>query len=227
MIFVERNNKPQILIDYADTWTKEYLEARNDYEGNKTPEQKKLVEKAEKKYNHNQVKDSLKIMFQKKCAFCESLITHVDYGQIEHFKPKSSYPGLCFDWNNFLLCCSICNGKSNKGDKFPLADEGGPFVNPTEENPDDFFGFEYDSLLKKFIVFPKHERAKTMLGIININREDLLEHRTEYLSKIVDTISQIIEKDQEKLDLFCSYFSEKDEYYAFIKNIFEKVKNNI
>lgn len=224
MIFVDRTAQPKILRDNAVAWTQAYIKARAEYQANKTDQFEKAMKSAESKYNHEQVKDALKTMFRRKCAFCESTVTHVSYGDIEHFKPKSLYPNLCFDWNNYLLSCSICNGKSNKGNKFPLEDEGGPFINPTIENPDDFFRFEYDAVLKKFVVFPKSIRAVTMLKIININREDLVEDRTLYLSKVINTISKIIEQDTAKLEIFMNEFSAADPYYAFIKTIFAKLR---
>lgn len=225
MIFVNRTTKPQILEDNAESWTKDYLEARDVVAANPTDANKKAATAIENRYNKTQVKDNLKVMFNHKCAFCESKITHVDYGQIEHFKPKSLYPDLCFEWNNFLLSCSICNGKGNKGDKFPLAHEGGPFINPTEENPDDFFRFEYDTVLKKFVVFPKNDRAKKMLEIIKLNREELANERTRELSKIVSTINRIVENDTTKLEIFKGYFSSNDPYYAFIKNILSQLSH--
>jgi uncharacterized protein (TIGR02646 family) len=165
-------------------------------------------------------------MFKHKCAFCESKISQVDYGQIEHFKPKSLYPTLCFEWDNFLLSCSLCNGTGSKGNKFPLDADEGPFINPVEENPDDFFRFEYDETLKQFLVLPKNIRAVTMLKIIKINREELAEHRTKEMFKILRFIDEVIES-REKLELFLNYFSDDYEYYAFIKTIITKVRNNV
>lgn len=228
MIFVNRTTKPQILEDNAFTWTQDYLDARAEVNANPSDANKKIAANIEKRYNQTQVKDALKTMFSHKCAFCESKITHVDYGQIEHFKPKSLYPDLCFEWNNFLLSCSICNGKSNKGDKFPLVADGGPFINPTTENPDDFFRFEYDDVLKKFILFPKNQRAKTMLSIIKLNREDLAEYRTNQLFKIIFIIEKILEKDPNLLQEFKNQFTgDEQEYLAFIRAIVAKAEQKI
>lgn len=225
MIQLTRTKKPAVLDQNAQNWTIEYLEAKEIYYISKTPENKKTVQNKEKRYNHNEVKTSLKKMFKKKCAFCESRITHVDYGQIEHFKPKSKYPDLCFEWTNFLLSCSICNGKSNKGDKFPLENENGPFINPVDENPVDFFKFEYDAITKSFLIFPKNDRAKTTIKELGLNRDDLVENRTLELSKIINMLDLVLDKNQDGiLEKFIHLFSEKDQYYAFIKAIIEKSK---
>lgn len=225
MIKITRTDKPNVLVQNAENWTVEYLEAKSIYENSRTLENKKALQRIEKRYNHDEIKSSLKVMFNKKCAFCESHITHIDYGQIEHFKPKSKYPDLCFEWNNFLLSCTVCNGISNKGNKFPLEDEGGPFVNPIEEIPDDFFKFEFDEVTKQFFVFPKNKRALITIKELGINRDDLLENRTIELSKIIYMLDIVLEKNQDEvLEGFINEFSKKDQYYAFINAIFEKVK---
>ena len=58
-----------------------------------------------------------------KCAYCESKITHVDYGDIEHIVPKSVRPDLAVDLGNLTVACGVCN--TNKSDyyneKAPLA----------------------------------------------------------------------------------------------------------
>ncbi len=226
MIKVNRKEKPLILIENDKIWTKNYLIAKENYSQNKTLENKKLVEKAEKKYNNKTVKASLKSMFNNKCAFCESNITQVYAGDIEHFRPKSKFPELCFEWENLLFACSICNGKSNKGDKFPNENEGGILINPVNENPYNFFRFEFDQVTKLFLLIPLNERAETMLKTIKLNREDLAEFRTIELMKIVNLISKI-QITEEIINELSNIFSKKDQYFAFINTIIANIKSKI
>ncbi|UPQ80512.1 TIGR02646 family protein [Flavobacterium azooxidireducens] len=229
MIKVTRTAKPNVLVQNSLNWTEQYLLAKEVYTQSNTLANKKAIGKAEKRYNHTDVKSALKKMFNKKCAFCESRITHVDYGQIEHFKPKSKYPELCFEWNNFLLSCSICNGKANKGDKFPLENEDGPFIHPVDENPQDFFKFEYDDLTQTFLLFPANQRAETTIKILGLNREDLVENRTIELKKILFFLEDLIGEnfDEQKFNAFEKMFSEKDQYFAFISALIQKIRSNI
>lgn len=69
-------------------------------------------------YGDETVREQLVNMFQKKCAYCESKITSVYNGDIEHFRPKGGYgdplkaPGyywLAADWDNLLFACAMCN----------------------------------------------------------------------------------------------------------------------
>src|SRR5262249_19201025 len=118
-------------------------------------------------YGHPSVKDALRKAQHDKCALCEAKITHVQYGDVEHFRPKAGYrqhpedplvrPGyywLAYEWSNLLFCCQLCNQRF-KGNHFPLADparrarshrdditqEEPLLINPTTEDPADFLEF--------------------------------------------------------------------------------------
>ena len=226
MIKVNRIEEPKILIEKANLWKQDYLKACENYKQDNSKKGEK--EKAEKKYNHKEVKDSLKKMFNHKCAFCESHITHIDYGQIEHFKPKSKYPELCFDWHNLLMSCTICNSKAFKGDKFPLRNENGPLINPVEEQPNNFFKFEYDIDSRTFLVIPKNKRALTSIKILGLNRDELILLRTRRLSQLLELLTKALDKNpnnEHVLNDFIDLFSEKDEFYAFIVNILNNIKS--
>lgn len=70
-------------------------------------------------YSEKSVRKVLLKMFHGKCAYCESKITAIYNGDIEHFRPKGkihnanpSRPGyfwLASDWDNLLFACPFCN----------------------------------------------------------------------------------------------------------------------
>ncbi|KAA6342699.1 hypothetical protein EZS27_009571 [termite gut metagenome] len=70
-------------------------------------------------YSDINVRKVLLRMFHGKCAYCESKITAIYNGDIEHFRPKgkieeanSKKPGyywLAADWENLLFACPFCN----------------------------------------------------------------------------------------------------------------------
>ena len=83
-------------------------------------------------YGHESVKQSLKTAQHDKCCFGESQVTHIAYGDVEHFRPKAGYvqhadddlqrPAyfwLAYEWSNLLFCCQICNQRFKKN-LFPL-----------------------------------------------------------------------------------------------------------
>lgn len=85
-------------------------------------------------YGHDTVKEALIHAQHAKCAFCEAKITHISYGDVEHFRPKAGYrqhpgdplgrPGyywLAYEWSNLYLSCQLCNQRFKKN-TFPLED---------------------------------------------------------------------------------------------------------
>lgn len=51
------------------------------------------------------------------CSYCEVHNPNQRDLQVEHVQPKGlqQYVGLTTKWSNFLLACSTCNGRDNKG----------------------------------------------------------------------------------------------------------------
>ncbi|MDB5306405.1 MAG: hypothetical protein JWO38_607 [Gemmataceae bacterium] len=83
-------------------------------------------------YAHDEVKSALRKAQYDKCAFCESKVTHICYGDVEHYRPKAGFrqhetdhlnrPGyywLAYAWENLFLSCQLCNQRF-KRELFPL-----------------------------------------------------------------------------------------------------------
>jgi hypothetical protein len=103
-----------------------------------------MFEFAREIYGHHTVKRALVKAQHGKCCFCESKVTHVSNGHVEHFRPKGGVrqsdqdpleqPGyfwLAYEWTNLLFACELCNARFKKN-LFPL-------VNPATRarRPDD------------------------------------------------------------------------------------------
>jgi uncharacterized protein (TIGR02646 family) len=54
-----------------------------------------------------------------KCCYCEAPLD-ANY-EVEHWRPKSGYYWLAYDWDNLLLVCGFCN--KTKSNQFPIEDE--------------------------------------------------------------------------------------------------------
>ncbi|GMU87563.1 MAG: hypothetical protein AMXMBFR48_28040 [Ignavibacteriales bacterium] len=214
MIFVTRTAKPKVLIKNDTKWTKAIKAA-------KTKEQ---LKKAVEKYKHAEIKQSLLEMFHGKCGFCESKITNVDFGDIEHFKPKSIFPELAVTWENLLLSCKKCNGSSQKSDHWPGAREGGPLVNPCEENPDKFFEFVYDKKTRVSFVKPKNKRAKVSEQIYGLNKTSLLQDRSDFIRKLI-VVAYNYKKSSEAREIIDEAVKDSGEYAAFARMVKKKFTN--
>ena len=217
MIRVPRTQKPPILVKNASKWLAKLQEektnlqaAENDLqiiEANQTAKNqetanakkkvanaKKKVDNALKKYGHDKIKAALVEMFHGKCAYCESKITHVAYGDIEHFRPKSNplYAHQIFEWENLLLSCPICNNAAHKGTQFPLDLKGNPLlIDPTDDTTDPFLHLEFswDEDAKLATVYGRDEQGNLVVDIFDLNgvrgREDLLKRRSRKVKRLI------------------------------------------
>lgn len=130
-------------------------------------------------YKHVDNKEALKKASFEKCIYCESKVTHIYYGDVEHIKPKIKFPELEFEWTNLGFVCAKCNGI--KTDKF---DENTPFIDPYIENPEDHI------IALGPIIQQKQGSEKGELTIceIGLNRPQLIERRKEKIDQIGKTI---------------------------------------
>ncbi|WP_257457651.1 retron system putative HNH endonuclease [Archangium lipolyticum] len=204
MIQVRRGRAPDILTRHRARWLKDLQRAR-------TPEERQRVLD---RYRHEDVKDALVTLFHGKCAYCESSIRHVDYGHIEHYRPKSKYPKQAFTWSNLVLACGVCNGSEHKGDAFPLKAEGGPLVNPTTEDPERHLSFEYDPVTRLASVRGRTTRGDTTEKCFGLNRQDLRRHRSTRVKQLW-FIAQRATIDPDARRLLDEAASASEEYSAF------------
>jgi len=222
MIQVIRTGKPEILNKKQAEWQFGLNRALDVYLEDTSPNNRKKLDVAFGKYNHRQVKDSLKIMFSGKCAYCESHISHIGFGHIEHFRPKSKFPDLCFEWENLMLGCEICNGKRYKGDKFPESDEAGPFINPVEENPDEFFDFEFDAETGTANVIPQTERANITEVELGLNRPELVRRRSSIVRLLVHIAIKAEQGDIVFIEEIKRRCAKDEEYAAFARALVKR-----
>lgn len=232
MISIKRPEKPTILKEKETEWTREYLAAykahKEEPDSKKKPALKKQRDKIAKHYKEDEISASLrqmhsptyknKILKTVKCAYCEGYITDTGQPHIEHFRPKESYPELCFEWTNLLMAC-VCYNVNYIGTKFPLHQIQDPttgeqkeeciykkidaalqacYINPAQENPNDFFLFEYDADLGEALIRPKNGnlRAKRMIQDLGLNeRTGLLARRTEAVEDMLEIIADLQEEN--------------------------------
>lgn len=164
MIRLTKGAIPQILAQNAIAWTKvltDHLHAGT---------QPSPAEKS--RYGHPKIKAALIAETVGKCAYCESKLRHITYGDVEHITPKSVDVTKTFDWQNLTLACDVCNTK--KGDHFGNHED---LVDPYTTNPEDHFTFAGANILSK----PGDGPALITESTLQLNRLELLERRSERL----------------------------------------------
>ena len=89
------------------------------------------------------LKPKLRLIAERKCWYCETKADRAD-NAVDHYRPKSFYWWLAFDWTNLRYSCTYCNSRrrdpdseqvGGKQDQFPLAE--GSVRATTPEQVDD------------------------------------------------------------------------------------------
>lgn len=157
-------------------------------------------------YGHSSVKTALSAAQHGKCAFCESKVRHIAYGDVEHFRPKAAsqqgsaqplirpgYYWLAYDWGNLLFCCQICNQRY-KRNLFPLreparrarshhdaiAGEKPLLVNPAASDPARAITFRGEYAVPG----RRHQHGAASIEALGLNRAELIDRRREWLNVI-------------------------------------------
>jgi len=173
---------------------------------------KAAYDKGEKKfefdskiYGHKKVKKELIETQHDKCCFCESKITHISYGDVEHFRPKGGFrqtpksplgkPGyywLAYEWSNLFLSCQLCNQRFKKN-LFPLKkpsdrakshhddikSEKPMFISPAD-NPEQYIAFRQEIAY----AIDDNPRGKATIEALGLNRDKLVGDRFDYFDML-------------------------------------------
>ena len=193
-----------------------YDGAPQDYRsGDKTFEFKGSI------YGAKSVKNALTKAQNEKCCFCEAKVTHVAYGDVEHFRPKGGYrqdpedplgrPGYywrAYAWENLFFSCQLCNQRYKKN-LFPLRNPGqrarshhddsaaeeALFIDPGAMNPEEFIAFrqEYPYAING------NDLGRMTIDALGLDREALAERRRDLLDKLL-LIKVLAESDSPEAD---------------------------
>ncbi|WP_343808397.1 hypothetical protein [Marinobacterium maritimum] len=178
------------MIDNKATWLGALKAAIANYGSyKKIPEKEK--QKLISHYRNDSVRSALIKSSFGKCAFCECIPSEGGNFEIEHFKPKSIYPDLTFDWVNFLPACRKCNGSKDSHDT-----GAEPIINPYDIDPKYVFYFE--DIVIKAVESPLKETADKTIEVCGLNTVRLWKPRAEILVSL-RIFSRAIEEAIEEL----------------------------
>ena len=171
MILLAKLPLPQVLAQNAVAWTTELLAAIGAGQ--------KLSDARKRRYNNPEIKAALLQETHAKCAYCESKLTHIAYGDIEHIVPKAEEPARTYEWENLTTACDICN--TRKSDQLGLSD---PYVDDAEKVQFRFMG-------PMITILAESEPGKLTLTHLDLNRTALLEKRKERIEDLGRRLGEI------------------------------------
>ena len=207
MIKLTKGDEPPILTENSAAWTATVV--NKIYNGEEPT-------KAEKgRYNNPTIKAALISETHGKCAYCESKLRHVAFGDIEHVVPKSSDPTMWFNWANLTLACDVCNTKKSDA---PIDDE--TFIDPYAVDPEEHFWVAGAMIYPR----PGCDAAALTERLLELNRAELLERRTERmkaLMKMLDVVERCANADLKDIlwEDFCRETEATKEYAALSRSL--------
>jgi uncharacterized protein (TIGR02646 family) len=106
-------DKPVYLVEKAEKWTKDLIDKRQS-----KPDYWNWHQYKNEKVEHILTNELAQIT-NHRCSYCD--IRPVRKGalkpSIDHFKPKSDFPELAYEWTNLFLSCYQC--QEYKGSSYP------------------------------------------------------------------------------------------------------------
>lgn len=132
-------------------------------------------------YRDPQCKASLQAASYGKCAYCESKVSHVYWGDIEHIRPKAKFPALEFEWSNLGYVCAKCNNA-----KSDVWSELTPLIDPYVDDPSEHLCALGAALHQK----NGSERGELTIRTADLNRGGLLEQRKKRMDQIIALVDR-------------------------------------
>lgn len=162
--------EPKWLVEHSARLTADYL-AANDKSG-LTP------------WRNAEVIDALRRECRGKCIYCEARPGDVSFPNVEHIKPKATFPALVVSWDNLGFACARCN--TTKG-SYWSSHADLRLLNPYED--------DVESLIEwaGTIALPAHgsRRAANTIAKLRIARSA---DQFEVRSRAIDNLETVLEQ---------------------------------
>jgi len=187
---LDRNkvNKPECLKNKANTSTNDLIEKRKIKPDYWNWHQYKKV-----KVEHL-LTEALAAITNNCCSFCN--IRPVRKGaikpSIDHFKPKSDFPELAYEWTNLFLSCYQC--QEYKGSSYPDIEP----LKPDNEEYDFDYWFEikwetYEILPNSLRDTTEQKRAEKTIEWLGLNNDSRPTSREEELLKFENALNPTLD----------------------------------
>ncbi len=120
------------------------------------------------------------------CGYCEKTTK----GEVDHFRPKSKFPELVYEWANWVFACADCNQK--KLDKWPAGGYVDPCARTLPARPEAFFDFDTatgEILTKEGLTAQRRRKALQTIRDLGLNDEHHLKARLYVIALLKEIIS--------------------------------------
>ena len=174
MHWVDRGREPESLSDIRERYTPRWVEHYRNKTGSRPSDSR-----------WRDFHSALSVAFSGLCGYCEENTK----GEIDHFRPKSKFPNLVYEWSNWVFACKDCN--RTKLDQWPAGGYVNPCAKTLPARPEAFFAFDTSSgeILPKGGLTPQRRR-KALQTIRDLGMNDA--HHLRNRLRIIVLVTEII-----------------------------------
>ena len=118
---------------------------------------------------------------------------------VDHFKPRSRFPELTYEWTNWVFSCRRCN-EENKRDRWPRLGYVDPGATEEQERPDRYF--DYDMLTGEIVPNPALQgdakrKAEVTIDYLGLNRLDVQFYRINWTRQFLEDLRLMSADDRQ------------------------------
>jgi uncharacterized protein (TIGR02646 family) len=192
---VERPPAPDFLIEKSADWGANYQKRRNENPAalfSWTTHQKQRINKLLLPILM-EMTSILGEIENAHCTFCDAFpVQPVSADSIEHFRPKTLFPLLAYDWENLFYCCSKC--QESKSEKF---DEN--LLKPDLAEYSFEYYFQYDTKTGEIIPNPDRleddsQKAEKTIELYGLNEHGRPKARQRTVRMFQDSANPVLDE---------------------------------
>ena len=180
MQWVDRGPAPSGVAHYVSTYT--HLWVQYYQQGGSNPSQ----------HNYWTVfAADLRGRFNDKCGYCERRFEPAGELQssVDHFRPRSRFPRLVYEWGNWVSSCQGCNFE--KADQWPDTGYVDPCASDLLERPEEHFDYAPltgEIIAKSGLTRDARQKAQSTIDDIGLNEVRLRESRFRLVGSFIQDL---------------------------------------
>lgn len=132
-------------------------------------------------------RNDLSEVFSGLCGYCEESCL----GVVDHFRPKSKFPELVYEWSNWVFACHRgCN--TEKGEKWPTGGYVDPCAKSRSGRPENLFAFDTrtGAIKPRDGLSPaRRKKAIQTRGDLDLNASHHLKNRSAWTRALEQSLS--------------------------------------
>lgn len=145
---------------------------------------------------------------------------------LDHFKPRSLFPELVYEWSNWVFSCRRCN-RDNKGNKWPNSGYIDPAAADVYERPERYFDYDmmtHELIPKDDLSGDERQRALKTIDDLGLNTRDVLTSRQEWIQRFIEDVSQVPVEERAALAKYLE--NESPEYLGSMRLVLAQLRDD-